>query len=119
MSQELLFVAGITAFVSSLLTLLFAYLLFRIVLLDRLYQELDELSVTLKERLREGVLEAGRELKPEFRDEVRDGFKEALTGVMSGDLIEETAKRVAQNSSNIVEQGLGILFGKRNPEGRK
>ena len=119
MNWELILVGVGVSIGSSLLTLAFAYLLFRWKLKELLYQELDELSISMKEKLREGVTEAGKELMPEFREEVREGFKEALTSAMSGDLIEMTAKQVAKNSTNIVEQGLGMLLGRRPEEYRK
>lgn len=51
-------------------------------------------------------------MMPEFREEVREGFKEALSSVASGDIIEQTARNMAKNSSTIVEQGLGMLLGR-------
>ncbi|MBX7057334.1 MAG: hypothetical protein K1X75_04665 [Leptospirales bacterium] len=104
-----------SAILASCFTLLGSYLLFRASLKARLYQEIDELAELMKARLREGVIEAGRELKPDFRDEVREGFKEAMGSALSGEIIEQAARKAAQNSTSIVEQGLNMLLG-RPPE---
>ncbi len=109
--------AVITAVLTTILTLSASYVFFVAYLRQKIYEEIiEELQSTtgyVKEQLREGVLEAGQELMPEFREEVREGFKEALSSVMSGDLIEHTTRKMAQNSQTIVEQGLGILLGRK------
>lgn len=106
----------VTAFLSSALTLFFAYLLYKLRLKRKLKLELEEFAGILKERLREGVEEAGKELLPKFRNEVSEGFKDALSSALAGELIEETAKRVAKGGTNFVETGINLLLGKKPQE---
>lgn len=101
----------ITALLTTGATLATSYFVFVFYLKQRLYREIDELSLVMKAKLREGVLEAGQELLPEFREEVREGFKEAVNQSLSGEFLEYAAKNVAKNSTSIVEQGLSFFLG--------
>ena len=110
-SSEIILVSS-TAFLSALLTIGFSFLMFRFYLKQLIVQELGEFAVLLKQKLREGVKEAGQELLPDFRIEVREGFMEAMRAATGGQLIEKTAENLAKTSTNFMETGFNILFGK-------
>jgi len=99
----------LTALLSSICTLGLAYWIIRRHLTHRLEEEIEAASELIREKVEEGLEEAGRELLPEFREEVREGFKQAMVDTMTGDLIDQTARRVVQKSSGIVGN---LLFGK-------
>ena len=117
MLENIALVIG-TAVLSSTLTLIMAYVLYKMKLKAKLMAELDELADVMKVKLRDGV-EAGLELLPRFRSEVREGFKEAINSTVKGELLEENVKSAVKTGSNIMETGLNILMGKpsRKTEG--
>ena len=100
-----------TALLSSALTLGASYLLFQRKLKNDLRARFEELSVEAKERIKQGVIEAGMELLPKLRSEVREGFKEAVRDAVKPDVIEKTAKNMADIGSNLIENSLKALFG--------
>lgn len=102
-----------TALLTSLLTGAGVYFYVRFRLLDQIEKELDEYSIILKAKLKEGVSEAGKELLPEFREEVRAGFREAITDALSGSLVDETVRQTLTRTTSIIESGLGMFLGKR------
>ncbi len=118
MLENIALVIG-TAVLSSTLTLIMAYVLYKMKLKAKLMAELDELADVMKVKLRDGVEEAGLELLPRFRSEVREGFKEAINSTVKGELLEENVKSAVKTGSNIMETGLNILMGKpsRKTEG--
>ncbi len=107
MSQ--VFLAVVTALLSSALTWVIAYLFYRHRLQDQLDRVRDQLAEEVEERVRRGAIAAGEELLPEFRKEVTEGFRDALRGVAGGDV----ARTVARTGAEIVGGGLDSLFGQR------
>jgi hypothetical protein len=100
-----------TALLSSILTLGLSYLLYQRRLKDDLRARLNELSTEVKERLKQGVIDAGMELLPKFRAAVREGFKEAISDTVSPDMIERTAKNMADIGGSLMDTSLKMLFG--------
>lgn len=104
-----------TALLSSSLTLGLVYLIYQASWKKRLYAEMDEYADIIKQKLKEGAIEAGEELLPDFRAHVREGFKEAMTDSLKGELLERSAREVARSGSDLVESGLNLLLGKSIP----
>jgi len=102
-----------TAFLSSLLTLGLAYCVLRSKYKGELQSRLDSLSTEIRERVRQGVIDAGMELLPRFRAEVRQGFKEAMGDTMKPEMIEKTAKSMADIGSSLMENSLKVFFGQK------
>ena len=98
-----------TALLSSVLTLLLALALWQAFLKKRLEAKLEEAASLLRERVKEGVTEAGRDLLPAFRQEVEAGFRDALTGGIAVSLIDKTAGTVLRKGVSLVEQGLNLV----------
>jgi hypothetical protein len=101
----------VTALLSSILTLGLAYFLYQRRLKNDLEARLNELSGEFKERVRQGVIEAGMELLPKFRAEVREGFKEAISDTVKSNIIEKTAKSMADIGGALMDTSLKTLFG--------
>ncbi len=110
--MDSLLLSFVTAFLSSLFTLLGIYIYFYFFLKKRLQKEVEEAGYAFKKRLQESLSESAKELLPDFRMEVRNGFTEALTNALSGEIIPKTARQLAKNSQGIVEQGLSFLLGR-------
>jgi len=112
-TSSLLFIIIITAILSSLLggimTSVSLYLYFKYLERKKLNAVLDEYIEIVKARLKEGFEEAGVELLPQFKEEVRQGFKEGLNDVLSGELIDQTARSIAKSGADIVESGFNLL----------
>ncbi len=100
-----------TALLSSVLTLGLSYYLFQKRLKDDFWSQIDQVSFEVKERIRLGVMEAGMELLPKFRAAVREGLKEAVSETVRPDLIEKTAKNMADIGGRLVETSLKAFFG--------
>lgn len=98
-----------TALLASVLTLLLALVCWRAFLQKRLDAKLEEAANRLKERVKEGVTDAGRELLPAFRQEVEAGFREALTHGITESLIDKTAGAALRTGATLVEQGLNLV----------
>ncbi len=77
MLMEYLPVILTTAALSSLLTLIGGFLVFKWFLEVRLEKELEESANTFETQLRQGLEETGEALIPEFRTELEAAFKEA------------------------------------------
>ena len=97
------------ALLSSVLTLLLALALWQAFLKKRLEAKLEEAASLLRERVKEGVTEAGRDLLPAFRQEVEAGFRDALMGGIAAGLIDKTAGTVLRQGAALVEQGLTLV----------
>jgi hypothetical protein len=104
----------LTALMSSAITLLLAYLIYRRHLEPQLDQRLEQIQAEFEARVKAGVHEAGMELLPEFRQQVKLGFTDALSQSHTAGLVEETAKVMSVGKdlgAGIVETGLNALFG--------
>lgn len=99
----------LTALCSSLLTLAGAWWVYRAVLEKRLDEQLLEIQTEFEQRVKFGVLAAGEELLPQFRKEVEAGFSEAVRN--SGVNVAEAGLKTVAESANLLEKGLGRLFG--------
>lgn len=99
-----------SALLSSVFTLGFAYVFYRLRGEQKLAAELLLIQNEFENRVRAGVLAAGRELLPEFRREVAAGFKEALQQSHAAGLAEDAAK-VVTGAAGLLESSLGNLFG--------
>lgn len=110
MSQiALMFVFAIlTAVMSSAMTLLVLWWLYRRRAQKPLEAKLNQVADVIQQRVREGVTEAGEELMPDFRRNVALGFQDAVTTM-------STPQGMAKTGADIVEEGLSVLFGRRNP----
>ncbi len=98
-----------TALLSSVLTLLLALAGWQWFLRKRLEAELEVVANRLRERVKDGVTEAGRDLLPAFRQQVEAGFRDALTGSIATGLIDKTAGTVLRQGIALVEQGLDLV----------
>ena len=112
MAQMIITVCA-TALLSSLLTLGLAYHLLQRKFKSDLQSRLDSLSTEIGARVRQGVIDAGMELLPKFRAEVRQGFKEAMGDTMKPEMIEKTAKSMADIGSSLMENSLRVFFGSK------
>lgn len=106
------YVIVISSVSSSILTATIAYLIFHFFGKKKIERELGEYAQVIKEKIREGVEEAGRELMPEFRSEVREGFKGALGSTLNGEMMDETVRSLTKSGSTFMESGLNLLFGR-------
>lgn len=100
-----------TALLSSILTLGLSYFFFQRILKNDLKSRLDQLSIEVTERLKQGVIDAGMDLLPKFRAAVREGFKEAISDTVKPDMIEKSAKSMADIGSSLMDTSLKMLFG--------
>lgn len=102
----------LTAFLSSVLTLVFGYLLYRTLGERRLQVQMDQMQREFEQRVKSGVVAAGQELLPEFRREVAAGFQDALQRSHAAGLAEDTAK-VVTGAAGLLESGLSSLLGRK------
>jgi len=100
-----------TALLSSTLTLGLAYFLYQRRFRNGFEVRLYELSDELKDKVRQGVIEAGIELLPKYRAEVREGFKEAIGDTVKSNIIEKTAKSMADIGGTLMDTSLKTFFG--------
>ncbi len=103
--------AVLSSILSGIMTSVALYLYIRYLQRNRLHAALDEYIEIVKTHLKQGFEEAGRELLPEFKEEVRQGFKEGLADVLSGELIDQTARSIARSGVDIVESSFNLLKG--------
>lgn len=111
----------LTALMSSAMTLLLAYVIYRRHLEPRLERQLQKIQAEFEARVKAGVRNAGIELLPDFRQQVKLGFTDALSGSHTAGLVEETAKVMSVGKdlgAGIVETGLNALFGRGKPPKR-
>lgn len=111
----------LTALLSSVITLILSYVLYRRHWEPLLDQRLDQLQVEFEARVKSGVYAAGLELLPDFREQVKLGFTDALSQSHTAGLVEETAKVMNVGKDlgvGIVETGLNALFGRGKPTKR-
>lgn len=109
------------ALMSSVFTLLLAYILYRRILEPQLDQRLAQIQIELEERVKSGAFAAGQELLPDLREQVKLGFTDALSQSHTAGLVEETAKVMTvgkELGAGIVETGLNALFGRGKPTKR-
>ncbi|MEQ8353435.1 MAG: hypothetical protein RH862_18315 [Leptospiraceae bacterium] len=107
-----------TAVLSAILTGLVFYYYYRSRVAAKLEEELDEYAEIVKQRLKDGVEEAGESMLPRFKEEVRSGFREAITDALSGQMVEDTVRAMTKSGTTIVESSLNLLLGRRDSEGR-
>lgn len=107
-----------TALLSAVLTGLGFYYYYRSRVASKLEEELDEYAEIVKQRLKEGVEEAGESLLPRFKQEVRAGFKEAISDAIAGGMVEDTVRSMTRTGTTIVESSLNLLLGKRETDTR-
>jgi hypothetical protein len=100
-----------TALLSSILTLGLSYYWFRRKIKNELRSQLDTVATEIREKVRQGVFEAGVDLLPKYRAEVRQGFKEAMSDTVKPEMIEKTAKSMADIGTSLVENSLKVFFG--------
>lgn len=111
----------LTALMSSAITLLLGYLIYRRYLEPRLDRQLQQIQAEFEARVKAGVRAAGMELLPDFREQVKLGFTDALSQSHTAGLVEETAKVMSVGKdlgAGIVETGLNALFGRGKPTKR-
>jgi hypothetical protein len=111
----------LTALMSSVVTLLLAYVIYRRHLEPRLDRQLEQIQAEFETRVKAGVHDAGMELLPDFREQVKLGFTDALSQSHTAGLVEETAKVMSVGKdlgAGIVETGLNALFGRSKPTKR-
>lgn len=82
MATEMLGWVVLSGFLSSLLTLISAAVVYRFILAGRIQAAVAELGDVHEAQLREGLVACARELIPEFRAEVVAGFEEAARGFL-------------------------------------
>lgn len=97
-----------TALLTSVLTLVFGYVLYVYKLKPGMKQELARAGDELEERVRRGVVSAGKELLPEFREKVTEGFTRAIADFPTSEMT-----RMARSGASLVEEGLSTLLGKK------
>ncbi len=110
--SQIVIIVIATSLVTSFFMLILTYFFFQSYLKQKIKKESEEIGQLLKERLRQGVWQAGKDILPEFRQEVREGFTEALSRAISGEIIPQAARQIAKNSQGLVEQGLSFLLGR-------
>lgn len=108
--METLIVVALTATLSSVLTLLLAYLFYRKRIEPGLEARMEEVQAEFERRVQRGVTNAGQELLPSFRQEVANGFRDALQGITADRLGEGTARAMSRGA-DLFEKGLRGLFG--------
>jgi hypothetical protein len=99
-----------TSLLSSLLTWVIAYIVFRTRLERRLDQQVARLQEEFEIRVKNGVRAAGVELLPELREQVKLGFIDAVNKSTAAGFVEETARAVS-TGAGLVESGLNVLLG--------
>jgi len=112
--MQIILSVAITAVISSLLTLGFTYIFYRIYLRDVLDRKLDESMELAKLKIKQGMREEALELLPKFRAEVKEGFKEALNSAMGGQIVQTMTKPM----SSIVESSLSFFLGRPEEPGK-
>lgn len=105
----------LTALLSSGLTMVLAWLLYRLRLEKQLTLQLEQIQVEFEARVKSGVTAAAMELLPELRAQVKLGFLDALQESRAAGLVEDTAKVMA-TGAGLVENGLSVLFGVGKPK---
>ena len=108
--METLIVVTATAVLSSVLTLLLAYLFYRKRIEPALEARMGRVQDEFEQRVQRGVSNAGQELLPAFRQEVANGFRDALQGITADRLGEGTARAMSRGA-DLFEKGLRGLFG--------
>ena len=103
-----------TALLSSILTLGLSYYWFRRKISNEIRSLLDAVATEVRDRVRQGVFDAGMDLLPRYRAEVRQGFKEAMSDTVKPEMIEKTAKSMADIGSSFVENSLKVFFGTKD-----
>jgi hypothetical protein len=111
---QTVFVVVFTALLSALATWAVAYVWFRARLQAQVQQELAKAQDEFEARVKRGVLAAGEELLPAFRHEVAEGFRDAVRSSPTA-VVEDTA-RVVSRGADLLEKGLGTLFGVKPPK---
>lgn len=109
MNSMLIWVA-VTAFASSVLTLAFAVLAWKLWGRPRYEAELLKVQDEFEQRVRKGVLAAGQDLLPAFREQVSEGFADVLKGSHAAGIAEGTAK-IVTGSTELLVDSLSNLFG--------
>ncbi|HYQ90533.1 MAG TPA: hypothetical protein VES89_00280 [Candidatus Competibacteraceae bacterium] len=109
----------VTVLLSSVLTLLLALAWWRLFLKRRLEAEREAVAHRLRERVKEGVMEAGQDLLPAFRQAVEAGFRDALTGGIAPSLLDKTAGTALRTRVSLVAQGLDFVRAAPSPESDK
>jgi hypothetical protein len=104
-----------TSLLSSLLTWLIAYVVFRTHLERRLDAQVARLQAEFEARVKNGVKAAGEELLPVLREQVKLGFMDAVNQSTAAGLMEETA-RVVSTGAGLVESGLNAILGLGKPK---
>ena len=104
----------LTALLSSLLTLLLAYILFRTHLEKRLDEQALKLQAEFEARVKSGVLAAGMELLPALREQVKLGFLDVVNKSTAAGFVEDTARAVS-TGAGLVESGFNALLGLGKP----
>ncbi|MGH8505925.1 MAG: hypothetical protein ACRETM_08165 [Stenotrophobium sp.] len=99
-----------TALLSSGLTLVLAWLLYRLRLEKLLDQQLEQIQIEFEARVKSGVTAAAMDMLPELRAQVKLGFLDALQESRAAGLVEDTAKVMA-TGAGLVENGLSVLLG--------
>jgi hypothetical protein len=100
------------AVLGGLVTLVLAWLWYRIWGERRLDARLVQVQGEFERHVKQGVLAAGHELLPSLREQVRLGFEDALKGSHAANIAEGTAKIVA-GSTDLLVDSLSNLFGLR------
>ena len=108
--MQTIIVIMLTAVLSSGLTLVLAYLLYRLYFEKQLDQQLNQMQVEFEARVKSGVTAAAMDLLPELRAQVKLGFLDALQESRAAGLVEDTAKVMA-TGAGLVENGLSVLLG--------
>ncbi len=137
MNAELLVVIIATALLSSAITLGTVWLVFQYIVKPRyeaevkprLEAQLDTQLEVLREKVKQGVIDAGVELLPRFREEVRAGFEDAAKGVVPAfrqeaeasfketlkamlkgeQVVNKAAQTAAKTGASILGTGLDVL----------
>lgn len=109
----------ITALVTSIVTLCLAAVVYKVFLAGRIERRAEQIGDDLEQRVRAGVMQAGEDLLPKFREQVALGFKDALAAAARGEHVEESVRAMARSGADLLEEGLGALFGRRGPSDRR
>lgn len=108
--METMIVVTATALLSSVLTLLIAYVFYRKRIEPALEARMGRVQDEFEQRVQRGVTNTGQELLPAFRQEVANGFRDALQGITADRLGEGTARAMSRGA-DLFEKGLRGLFG--------
>lgn len=100
----------LTAVLSTLLTWVFAYVVFRGFVQKPLERQIAKLQDEFEERVRQGVIAAGADLMPALREQVKQGLLDGLNQSRAAGLVEDTA-RVVSTGAGLVESGINALLG--------